>query len=89
MGVKILKKFDFKGSKIVHVFFSYFLPLNLGGTKASTFLRRNVTIINKGTIVKILATRCDGIPECKDGIDEENCGFSTFETIFTGNPHII
>ena len=48
---------------------------------------RNVTVINKGTIVKIMATRCDGIPECFNAIDEENCGFSTFENIFTGKPY--
>ena len=44
----------------------------------------NVTIIDAGTIVNILATKCDGIPECWHAIDEFKCGSSTFETIIIG-----
>ena len=42
-------------------------------------------VITRGTIVEIMATKCDGIPECLYGTDEKYCGFSAFLTLFMGN----
>ena len=42
-------------------------------------------IINAGTIVRIQGTRCDGKVDCWTGVDEDDCGFSTFKTLFIGN----
>ena len=42
-------------------------------------------VITRGTIVEIMATKCDGIPECLYGTDEKYCGFSGFLTLFMGN----
>ena len=42
-------------------------------------------VITRGTIVEIMATKCDGIPECFNGTDEKYCGFSAFFTLFMGN----
>ena len=44
----------------------------------------NFTIIPSGIIVQILATYCDGLPECWNGIDEENCGSTMFKTVSIG-----
>ena len=41
-------------------------------------------IIVEGTIVRIQGTRCDGKVDCWNGVDEEDCGFSTFKTLFIG-----
>ena len=41
-------------------------------------------IIDEGTIVRIQGTRCDGKVDCWNGVDEEDCGFSTFKTLFIG-----
>ena len=41
--------------------------------------------IDKGTVVYIQSTKCDGVPECWNGIDEENCGFNTYLTLFIGD----
>ena len=45
----------------------------------------DIPVINKGTVVKIQSTRCNGIKECWNDIsDEHECGFSTSFTIFIG-----
>ena len=44
----------------------------------------NVTVIPHGTTVYIMSTRCDGVPECWNNIDEEGCGFNTSQTILFG-----
>ena len=44
----------------------------------------DVVVIPNGTIVEIVATKCDGIPECWDEIDEINCGFNTSMTALIG-----
>ena len=40
----------------------------------------DMIVIAKGTIVHILATRCDGTPECSNREDENNCGYGTLVT---------
>ena len=45
----------------------------------------NTTIIPDGVVVNIQGTRCDGIIECWNGEDEENCGFNSFVTFGAGN----
>ena len=44
-------------------------------------LYKNETVIGYGTVVKILSTRCDFIPECWNGIDEVGCGFESTSKI--------
>ena len=44
----------------------------------------NVTVIPRGTTVQILGVRCDGISNCWNGIDEDFCGFTSFETVGIG-----
>ena len=44
----------------------------------------NVTVIAHGTIVHILATKCNGVKECWNGIDEDNCGFDTYISFLMG-----
>ena len=44
----------------------------------------NVTVIPGGTIVQIETTRCDGVLECGNGGDEDNCGSPTFFTFPIG-----
>ena len=45
---------------------------------------KNEIVIPHGTIVYIMATRCDGVPECRNGIDEKGCGFNKFVTVLLG-----
>ena len=44
----------------------------------------DIPVINYGTIVEIQSTRCNGITECWNDIDELECGFSTSDTILIG-----
>ena len=44
----------------------------------------NVTVIGSGTMVRMWGTRCDGNDDCFDEIDETDCGWSTFQTVFVG-----
>ena len=44
----------------------------------------DVTVLSKGIMVRILSTRCNGVPECWGNVDELNCGFSTSITILFG-----
>ncbi len=44
----------------------------------------DIPVINYGTVVEIQSTRCNGIKECWDNIDELGCGFSTSLTILLG-----
>ena len=46
---------------------------------------QNLTVIPQGVIVRILGTRCDGVPNCWNKIDENNCGFSELITVLIGN----
>ena len=45
----------------------------------------NVIVIEGGTTVQIQAVKCNGITECWKGVDDSDCGFSTFETMIFGN----
>ena len=49
----------------------------------------NPIVIEKGTTVQIQAVKCNGISECCNGVDEVDCGFSTFETMFYGNLYFL
>ena len=49
----------------------------------------NAIVIEKGTTVQIQAVKCNGISECWKGVDEADCGFSTFETMFYGNLYFL
>ena len=44
----------------------------------------DIPVINYGTVVEIQSTRCNGIKECWNGIDELECGFSSSDTILLG-----
>ena len=44
----------------------------------------NFTVFPSGIIVEILATCCDGLPECWNGEDEEYCGSAMFITVLIG-----
>ena len=44
-------------------------------------LNEKVPVIGYGTVVKILSTRCDSIPECWNEIDEVGCGFESSSKI--------
>ena len=46
---------------------------------------QNLTVIPQGVIVSILGTRCDGIPDCWNKVDEDNCGYSQLITFLIGN----
>ena len=43
-----------------------------------------VTVIGFGTMVRMWGTRCDGNIDCWKSIDETDCGWSTFQTVFVG-----
>ena len=45
----------------------------------------NIIVIEAGTTVEIQAVKCNGISECWKGVDDSDCGFSTFETMIFGN----
>ena len=45
----------------------------------------NVIVIEGATTVQIQTVKCSGISECWKGVDESDCGFSTFETMIFGN----
>ena len=44
----------------------------------------NVTVIPRGTTVHIQGVRCDGISDCWDGIDEQSCGFNSYQIVGIG-----
>ena len=44
----------------------------------------NVIVIGSGTMVRMWGTRCDGNIDCWKSIDEADCGWSTFQTVFVG-----
>ena len=44
----------------------------------------NFDLIPRGVIVQILGTHCNGILECWNGKDEENCGSTMFKTVLIG-----
>ena len=44
----------------------------------------NFPVIAQGAIVNISATRCDGIDECVNGSDENDCGMKVEKTILAG-----
>ena len=46
--------------------------------------KENVPVIGIGTMVRMWGTRCDGNIDCFDSIDERDCGWSTFQTVFVG-----
>ena len=49
----------------------------------------DVTILAAGITVQIMATICDGTPECFKGVDEWFCGFTKTHTILIGKHHIV
>ena len=44
----------------------------------------DVTVIGFGTMVRMWGTRCDGNVDCWKSLDEADCGFSTFQSLFVG-----
>ena len=50
----------------------------------SVVFNYNVPVIGSGTIVPMWGTRCDGNIDCFEAIDEADCGFSTFQSLFVG-----
>ena len=48
-----------------------------------------VDIIAAGITVQIMATICDGTPECFERVDELFCGFTKTKTILIGKHHIV
>ena len=44
----------------------------------------DVPVIGSGTMVRMWGTRCDGNIDCWKSIDETDCGWSTFQTVFVG-----
>ena len=46
---------------------------------------QNLIVIPQGVIVSILGTRCDGIPDCWNKVDEYKCGYSQLITFLIGN----
>ena len=69
-------------------------PVHHNGTRAihstvfnwTTYLfKKNEEVMMKGVPVQIQAVKCNGVPECRKGVDEAGCGFSTFETMIFGN----
>ena len=49
----------------------------------------NFTVLPTGIVVQILATHCNGIIECWNGEDEENCGSTYFKTVSIGKQGIV
>ena len=48
------------------------------------YLAYDIPIISYGTVVEIQSTRCNGIKECWNDIDEHSCSLSTSFTILVG-----
>ena len=60
----------------------------LRGFRNGDNYKQGEVIIDKGVIVWTLATRCDGIPECFAGEDENGCGDNNpYSTTFIGILH--
>ena len=53
--------------------------------KISLSYENNLIVIEAGTTVQIQAVKCNGVSECWKGVDDSDCGFSTFETMIIGN----
>ena len=49
----------------------------------------DATILAAGITVQIMATICDGTPECFNGVDELFCGFTKTQTILISKYHIV
>ena len=71
----------------IHSFFIDWTRNNVTRTRRRPALnyKNNVIVIEAGTTVQIQAVKCNGISECWKGVDEADCGFSTFETMVFGN----
>ena len=54
------------------------------GSSEEDGLQYNQTVITPGAIVNISATRCDGVVECVNGSDENDCGMKVEKTILAG-----
>ena len=50
----------------------------------STRLMKNVTVLVGGVTVMTQGTKCDGIINCWNAIDEQGCGTSTLDNFFIG-----
>ena len=60
-------------------------PVTANVNNWTTYVPLNLTVIPQGVIVSIHGTRCDGVPNCWNKIDENNCGFSKLITVLIGN----
>ena len=79
VGIKISEKCDqvphcpYATDELLEDCKSYFPP-------SATF-KCNAPYIGNNVTIEILATVCNGVPECQDGIDEDNCPDTTKTTI--------
>ena len=64
---------------------TYIAALDQGGEPNFSEHYQNLTVIPKGVIVRILGTRCDGVPDCWNKTDENMCGFSELISVLIGN----
>ena len=70
-------------STVLSIMFNW--TLHNSGARSDTRYVPNVTVLKKGTIVYINATRCDAVSECFDGSDEFLCGgMKLYQTFLTG-----
>ena len=71
-------------SAILSIVYNMSYDLQAGRRSWWGGLQYNVTVIGFGTMVRMWGTRCDGNIDCWKSIDEADCGWSTFQTVFVG-----